>query len=168
MTQTKKSHIQLRVSAREKSAVRAAAQRAGMEMSAWILSRLLPPLQQQFSDKVRTLTHCEGDAVKRRYALADLNDFLAHVSPADLDDVLLVTPLLPKSPLIANYLAAMVELVCNSEKTATPMWTRQIEPLSEPYFGTELLSLRLYLLRASPPSFKRRNLFVDTSVGARV
>jgi hypothetical protein len=41
-------------------------------------------------------------------------------------------------------------------------------PLAEPYFATSLKSLREHLLVAAPIPFKRRNIFVDASVGARV
>jgi hypothetical protein len=43
-----------------------------------------------------------------------------------------------------------------------------VPPLDEPHFATPLRGLRLHLLRASPVAFKRRNIFVDSSVGDRV
>jgi hypothetical protein len=49
-----------------------------------------------------------------------------------------------------------------------PTWAGSVEPLDRPHFATPLRSLRLHLLRASPVPFKRRNIFVDSSVGARV
>jgi hypothetical protein len=49
-----------------------------------------------------------------------------------------------------------------------PDWTLAVQPLSEPAFGSPLQSLRLHLLVAAPPAFKRRNIFVDSSVGDRV
>jgi hypothetical protein len=41
-------------------------------------------------------------------------------------------------------------------------------PLAEPVFGSDLMSLRLYLLTHSPAPFRRRNIFIDASVGFRV
>jgi len=45
-----------------------------------------------------------------------------------------------------------------------PGWTRAIAPLSEPMFGSELQSLRLYLLAHSPPPFRVRNIFIDSTL----
>jgi hypothetical protein len=35
-------------------------------------------------------------------------------------------------------------------------------------FGSTLVSLRLYLLTHSPPPFRRRNIFIDATVGSSV
>jgi hypothetical protein len=35
-------------------------------------------------------------------------------------------------------------------------------------FGTPIESLRLHLLTASPPAFRRRRIFIDATVGDRV
>jgi hypothetical protein len=40
--------------------------------------------------------------------------------------------------------------------------------LTEPVFGSELQSLRLYLLTHSPPPFRARNIFIDATLGDRV
>ena len=50
----------------------------------------------------------------------------------------------------------------------TPEWCRSVRPLAEPVFTTELVSLRLHLLLHAPIPFRRRNIFVDASVGDRV
>ena len=58
------------------------------------------------------------------------------------------------SPFLGNYIAAMVEYACARRAVAVPEWTRSIAPLAEPVYGSELLSLRLYLLTlaaAVPP-----------------
>jgi hypothetical protein len=81
------------------------------------------------------------------------------VAAAELDDL---------SPYLQNYLAAMVELASQQKGVAPPAWTRNVEPLEEPHFATELPGLRLHLLRSAPVAFKRRNLFVDASIGDRV
>ena len=62
----------------------------------------------------------------------------------------------------------MAEYVCAAHGVDVPRWTREIAPLEQPWFGTELLSLRPYLLTHSPPAFRRRNIFVDTVVGGQV
>jgi hypothetical protein len=35
-------------------------------------------------------------------------------------------------------------------------------------FGSDLQNLRLYLLTHSPPPFRRRNIFIDSTLGDRV
>ena len=51
---------------------------------------------------------------------------------------------------------------------APPAWTGRVDPLEAPWFATSLKTVRLHLLRSAPVAFRRRNLFVDSSVGARV
>jgi hypothetical protein len=62
----------------------------------------------------------------------------------------------------------MVEYACARHSVAVPEWTRSILPLAEPVFGSELQSLRLYLLTHSPPPFRARNIFIDSTLGDRV
>ena len=62
----------------------------------------------------------------------------------------------------------MVELASQQKGVTPPAWTSEVEPLPEPWFATDLPGLRLHLLRSAPVAFKRRNLFVDASIGDRV
>jgi hypothetical protein len=41
-------------------------------------------------------------------------------------------------------------------------------PLAEPVFASSLQSLRLHLLVLSPAPFRRRNIFIDSTLGARI
>jgi hypothetical protein len=72
------------------------------------------------------------------------------------------------TPYIANYIAAMVEYACQKRGLLGPAWVRTVEPLTEPVFASALQSLRLHLLTHSPAPFRRRNIFIDSSVGDRV
>jgi hypothetical protein len=72
------------------------------------------------------------------------------------------------TPLAANYVAAMVEEAASQKREAAPHWTRDVEPLEVPYFAVPFLRLRPHLLRDAPVAFKRRNLFVDATIGDRV
>lgn len=72
------------------------------------------------------------------------------------------------SPVLENQLAAMVETRASQLRIPPPAWVHDIPPLEHPWFASDLLSLRLHLLANSPPAFKRRNLFVDATVGSRV
>ena len=127
-------------------------------------SRALPSQQAAFDRILRALRKDED----RRYALAELNEFLAELAPmefeeavrdADLQGILLVTQ---------NYVAAMVEQAARQKDVLPPAWTRPVDPLEEPFFATPLRRLRPYLLRVAPAAFKRRNIFVDAFVGDRV
>ena len=69
---------------------------------------------------------------------------------------------------LQNYVAALVEQAASLKQVPLPPWTSAIDPLERPYFATTLRSLKLHLLRASPAAFKRRNLFIDAGIGARV
>jgi hypothetical protein len=111
------------------------------------------------------LTAAVAAADRMSYPLAELNDLL---TGAPGDDV----RVLPE-PHIAdayrlNYVAAMVELAAHRAGVAPPMWTAAVPPLEAPVFIDPSLKLRSHLLTASPVPFRRRNIFIDSSLGDRV
>ena len=161
---SKTAQLQIRVSAAEKAAIQRAARRAGMDMSSFVLGRLLPAAGARFQ---KLLAEC-ADEVGARHALADLNTLLTGLGAGELRDAV-ASPLPPDlNAYRANYIAAMVEYACAQRRITPPAWTAVIAPLVSPKFGSELESLRLYLLTHSPPPFRRRNIFIDASIGARV
>jgi len=160
---TKSGQIQIRVSPAQKEALRGAARQAGLDMSAYVLARLFPAAALRFQQ----LTEACADDLHGRFALAELNSWLASLSGAELSEAL-VTPPARLTPYLANYIAAMTEVACAQNRVPPPAWVAAIPPLAEPVFGTTLMSLRLYLLTHSPAPFRRRNIFIDASVGSRV
>lgn len=159
----KSTQLQIRVSPAQKAAIQRAAQRAGMDMSAYILARVLPAQARRFQD----LTEACRNPERTRFALAELNSWLAGLSVGELGDVVAMQPT-GLTTYLANYVAAMVEYACAQRDIAPPAWTRLIAPLTEPVFGSTLTSLRLHLLSRSPAPFRRRNIFIDATVGDRV
>ena len=160
----KRSQLQLRVSKEEKSAIRRAARRAGMDMSAYVLSRVLPAPAAAFQEAIAALTG-PGEP---SFALAEVNALLSSFTAAELRQAIAAAPQATLPPFLANYVAAMTETACNMRGLPLPAWTRKIEALPEPVFGSALASLRLYLLAHSPAPFRRRNIFIDSSVGEQV
>ena len=118
----------------------------------------------RFRDCVRDC----ADSASPRFALAELNSLLSDLTAGELSDAVATPPLPGLSAFLANYIAAMVEYACARRAVAVPNWTRSIAPLAEPVFGSELLSLRLHLLAHSPPPFRARNIFIDSSLGDRI
>jgi hypothetical protein len=161
----KDSQLQIRVSATEKAAIRQAAGRAGMDVSAWVLTRLLPQPRRRFRELTGALARAPS---QRRFTLAALNDLLTDTPPNAFRDAVAEPPTDRLDPWAANYVAAMVETAAHRHGVPPPDWTLAIRPLSQPAFGSTLESLRLHLLLAAPPAFKRRNIFVDSSIGDRV
>lgn len=160
---TKSSQLQIRVSPAQKAAIRRAARDAGLDMSAYIMARLLTAPGRRF----RQLTEACADSPDARFDLAELSTWLASLATGELREAVASPP--PQlTPYLANYVAAMVELACAKGGVAPPSWTRLTAPLAEPVFGSALVSLRLYLLTHSPAPFRRRNIFIDASVGSRV
>jgi hypothetical protein len=133
-------------------------------MSSYVLSRALPSARTRFEELLSLL----GEGPEDRYVLAELNDLLARLAPAEFGDTLAHADLSRLAPMPRNYVAAMVEHAAHLKGTAPPPWTADVAPLESPHFTTPLAGLRLHLLRASPVPFKRRNIFVDASVGALV
>ena len=159
----KTTQLQIRVSQDEKAAIQRAAQQAGVDMSTYVLSRAIsvPATQVRLC-----LEACVG-AASPSYPLADLNSLLSSLSAAELRDAVASPPPAGLTPFLANYVAAMVEYACMLRQVPVPAWTRTIAPLIEPAFGTTLQSLRLHLLTHSPPPFRRRNIYIDSTLGQR-
>jgi uncharacterized protein (DUF1778 family) len=162
--QSKLSQLQIRVSEAQKSAIRSAAERAGMDMTNYVLSRVLSIPARDFQEAVRMLTR----PVAPSYALADINSLLSKLATHELRDTVAAAPEVDLSPFLANYVAAMVETACAKHGIPVPAWTRRVPPLDEPAFGSDLKSLRVHLLTHSPAPFRSRNIFIDSSLGDRV
>lgn len=160
----KTSQLQIRVTPRQKAALKRLASAAGQSVSAYVLSRALPAEQERFAEILDALR----DGADRRYALAELNDLLSSLPPGRFPDAVARAELRDLSPYLRNYVAAMVEQAAHQRRLAPPAWVHDVAPLEEPRFATDLKSLRLHLLREAPVPFKRRNIFVDSGVGARV
>jgi hypothetical protein len=164
---TKSHQLQIRVTRDEKWAIRRLARAAGLDVSSYMLARALPATQTRFYGLLRALAEPPG----RSYVLAELNDFLSALSGPELTEAVgvverAVLEALPDYE--RNYVAAMVELACARRDHPPPAWTTHVRPLARPRFGTELKSVRPHLLRVSPVPFKRRNVFIDSSIGDRV
>ncbi|MFO7892437.1 MAG: DUF1778 domain-containing protein [Longimicrobiales bacterium] len=161
---TKSSQLQIRVTPAQKAALKRLAARAGADLSSYVLSRALPPSRARLHEVLDAL---RGGA-DRRYALAELNDLLTELTALELPAAVAGADLEGLGPVERNYVAAMVEQASVMKGVEPPAWAGEVEPLAEPYFATSLGSLREHLLRSSPVAFKRRNIFVDATVGDRV
>ncbi|MGI8508390.1 MAG: plasmid mobilization protein [Gemmatimonadaceae bacterium] len=156
--------LQIRVTPREKAVLKRLARASGQDVSAFVLARALPSETGRFASIMDALR----DDSNRRFALAELNDVLSSLTPMEFEDAVGAIEVEGLSPLVQNYVAAMVEQAARAKCISTPEWTHDIAPLEVPYFATSLKSLRLYLLRATPIAFKRRNIFADAGIGSRV
>jgi hypothetical protein len=160
----KTAQLQIRLSHSQKAAVQRAAQRAGMDMSSYVLSRVSSAVADRFQDCLRGCASSPAPS----FALAEFNTLLSGLSTAELRDAVAAAPTAALSPFLANYVAAMVEYACVQRAIAVPAWTCAIKPLVDPAFGSDLQSLRLHLLTQSPPPFRCRNIFIDSSLGQQV
>lgn len=161
---SRSEQLQIRVTPREKSALKRRAHSAGQDLSAYVLALALPAATTHFARIIDALRE-EAD---RPFALAELNDALSALAPFEFATAVDAIDVRALDPLWQNYVAAMVEQAARAHGIAPPRWTGLVAPLDQPYFATSLRSLRSYLLRVAPIAFKRRNIFVDASVGARV
>lgn len=100
------------------------------------------------------------------FVLAEMNDLLTKASATEIER--LPAPSIADAYL-ANYVAAMVEQAAHAKGIAPPPpWTAGIAPLSKPVFAAPWMSLRAHLLLESPIPFRRRNIFIDSTIGDRV
>lgn len=159
----KTEQLQIRLSAQEKALLRRRAAAAGQDISAYVLSRALPPASVLFAELMASLGTDDLS-----YALAGLNDLLSGLAATEFTEAVGSAELTGLSAFAANYAAALVEHAAGQKGVRPPAWTRQVMPLEQPWFAAQLPTLRLHLLRKGLVAFKRRNLFVDASIGARV
>ncbi|MEZ4754906.1 MAG: hypothetical protein R3A13_11485 [Bdellovibrionota bacterium] len=158
----KTEQLQIRVSAEQKARIKALAKQAGMSVSEWVLGEVLSAEASEFEDLVGSIPY---DPV---YAFAALNEFLFALSKSKFSEVTHNKPRIKLSEFEINYLCGMLETAAEQKGVRVPDWLGDVEPLSVPYFGSSLENLKLHLLLNSPPAFKSRNIFIDSSVGDRV
>ena len=99
------------------------------------------------------------------YPLAELNDLLTGAPAVEIESL---PPPSIVDPYRLNYVTAMVEVAAHRAGVVPPLWTAAVKPLDAPVFIDTSLNLRAHLLTASPPPFRRRNIFIDSSIGDRV
>lgn len=161
--ETKSTQLQIRVSKRQKRKLREQARAAGMTVSEWLLRLALPPKREELERLVGALARDE----RRSLALAALHDFLDRLELDEWGRCLATRPPSRVPPPYDALLAAMIEHAASLRGAPVPDWVLRTPPSNVPFLASELTSLRLHLLTSSPPAFRRRNLFVDTSVGGR-
>jgi uncharacterized protein (DUF1778 family) len=164
MASLKSQQLQIRVSPEQKRALKRRAREAGLDLSAYVLAHVLPAATERFAELLRALE----DDRERRFVLAELNDLLTALGPTELGGVVAAPDIRGLSPYLQNYVAAMVEQAAHQKRVSPPAWVRAVEPLEQPHFATASPRLRPHLLRSAPVPFKRRNIFVDASLGDRV
>ena len=161
----KSEQLQIRVSPEQKARIKKQASLAGEDVSKWVLLKLLPPDADKFQhliDKLATSPHAPS------LMLSEIHDFLQSISAGALEVAVGAADVTALKSLEANYIAAMVEQACSNKGVQMPSWLGTIARLPRPWFASELKSLRLHLLTQSPAPFRRRNLFVDSTLGDRV
>ena len=162
---SKSRQLQIRISAEDQALIRARAASAGMDVSKWVLHQVLPPVEREFQALCREL---ESRPDARPFTFAEFQDWFQRLTGSEFMRAVRHAPEARLPVFEANYLAAMVEHAAAIKGVGPPRWTIGVEALDSPWFASSLKSLRLYLLTHSPPPFRRRNLFIDSSIGQRV
>lgn len=164
-TTSKSEQLQIRVTREQKERIKSAAAEAGQDVSTWVLARIVPASGEALRDLYgRLAVGSEPESL----VLAALHEVLASWSTPELTRAMTCAPPATLCVRTANVVAAMVEQACALRCVDPPGWVAQVPALAEPYFASSLVSLRLYLLTHAPPAFRRRNLFVDATIGDRV
>lgn len=165
LVMAKSQQMQIRVTAEEKAVIQQQAAEAGMDLSKWVLMQVLPPAAQRFQALCTALA---ANPDTRSYVFAELNDFISSLGGKAFAAAVCESPRVQLFPFEANYVAAMITHTSRLKNLPAPRWVRDVEPLDKPWFASSLKSLRFHLLTCSPPAFKSRNLFIDSSIGDRV
>lgn len=126
------------------------------------VARYVPPTIKELSTKLL-------DGESARLCLAEfVDDFLS----ADRAERIRLTAEKPQSvadPKINAYMAAAVEHLCFQHGVPVPAWVNEPEYfLPVPWFPLNYQNIRAIVLAESPVPFRRRNIFVDSTVLQRV
>ena len=124
-----------------------------------------PTAEQEFQNLCVELTR---NSLSRSDVLAQLNDLLTGLRPQDFYPALQNPPSAKLPDFEAAYIAAMIEQAASIRQVTPPAWKARVKGLDQPWFASSLISLPQHLLLNSPPPFRRRNIFVDSSIGDRV
>jgi uncharacterized protein (DUF1778 family) len=157
----KTQQLQIRVSAAQKALLKKRAAAAGLDLSTFVLRRVLLDSEAQLEELLALL----ADEHEPRATLARIGGLLGALDSASFRELTAAIDVSRLTPFHQNYLAAMVEYRADQLGLPAPRWTKGVGALGEPYFPAGTDQVRTYLLRAAPIVFKRRNLFVDASVG---
>jgi len=158
--------LQIRLSEKEKHWIEREAKAHDLSTSEWVRSIAVPQKNTLFQEIIERVAETEEE--HKSFAYAELHDFLAELKPEEFSVVLRLGPQKKCESQDANIVAAMVEFTAYKLGQKNPGWVNEVAPLKTPFFSSQLMSLRLYLLRNSPILFRRRNLFIDTSIGGRI
>jgi len=159
---TRTSQLQIRVTPAEKAALKQLASAAGESVSSYVLDRVLPSAQMDLSLLLQDLAEV---GVDHRATLSELELILERVPGAELGVTVPAPDPGSLSPVLLNYVAAVVETAAQRKGVEPPDWIKRIHPLEVPHFAWTLRSLRPHQVRRSPVPFKRRNLFFDPAGG---
>ena len=160
----KTAQLQIRVSPEQKQLLKRLAADASMDMSGWVLDRVLPKVEQRFQELVAGIARADDQS----FALAELADFLRALPPREFQRAVALAPRARLDPPTLNHLAGTIELAAERRKVPAPDWTSDVPVPDTPAFGSSLGSVRLHLLTRAPVALRRRNLFMDASLDDRV
>ena len=164
MNQLKDTFLQIRMTSEQKEGIRDAAATANTDMSSWILSKVANSQSKEFLLIVEKLASLK----EQSYVYAELHDFLSNCNSSSFSLAVQAIPNLNLSTFQLNYVAAMVEQRAQQLHQTLPDWCRETNRLETPYFGSSLKSLSFYLLLNSLIAFRRRNIFIDSSIDDRI
>lgn len=160
----KDKFLQIRLTALEKEVIGQQAHSVGLDVSTWVKQQLFPRHKKIYIELINSMTTLH----ESKQSLAALNDLLHDLSKDEFVETLTELPKRFIATVLGNYIASMIDFAANQKNIFPPSWTEHYKGTEEPFFSTDLKSLRLHLLRMSPAAFKKRNIFIDSSVGMRL
>jgi uncharacterized protein (DUF1778 family) len=160
----KTDQLQIRVAPEQKRALKRLAREAGADVSSWVLTQVLPAEADRFQAFVARL----AEPASRRYALAELADWLRGLSAGAFRRAVAGRPVAALDPHTLNYLAAAIDLAARRRGLEPPGWIEKVPIPRSPMFGSTLEAVRLHLLTRAPVALRRRNVFADASLDERV
>lgn len=148
----------------EKQWIQKKAKELDLDMSVWVKQLLFSQKNQTYMNLMDAISNSKFS----KEALAHFNDFLDRLPAKDFVETVMEIPGIFKDTFHGNYIAAMVEMAAHQKKVAPPSWTKKYTGMEEPYFASSFENLRFHLLVSSPIPFRKRNIFIDSTIGDRI
>ncbi len=124
----KTQQLQIRVTPQEKKAIKREAEKAGRDVSSWVLERCLRGPGEDFRELTRRLAKASDPS----FVLAEINDFLTKLPHQSFSNAVFDPPTGSMSPELRNRVAAMVEYAAAKKNIKAPDWTGGIPPCRRP------------------------------------
>lgn len=162
---SKSTWLQVRLTLEQKSELRTRAAAAGQEISGYVVERILGGAAPEFERLLQWMLRTPESHVP----YAEFTDYLRTLPAARGAELATQPPSFPRlSRLQQNHVCAAIEQRAQLWSVRPPAWVLDVAALETPHYSGDLLSLRPYLTVVAPLVWRRRGIFTEGGLAARL